>query len=121
MGKMTTTSAELAQTVLTGTMGATSTTPGSSVALLGNFNVAIWGTFVGTAQVVTSFDGGTTWIPVINKRTGSTITFTAPGAIQEDEVEPGVLYGLICTAFTSGTINWRISEGAAGGNAARLS
>lgn len=121
MGKMTTTATELAQTVLLGTFAATAAVPASSVALLGNFNVAVWGTFVGTAQVVTSFDGGATWIPVVNKRTGANITFTTPGAIQEDEVEPGVLYGLICTAYTSGTINWRISEGASGGRVERLS
>lgn len=123
MGKFATTGTEQAQTVITGSLSATSTAPagGASGPLLGNFNVVVTGTFVGTAVLVCSFDGGATWVPVINKHTGSNITFTAPGALQEDEVEPGVLYGMICSAFTSGTINYRLSEGAAGGRVERLS
>lgn len=123
MGKFATTGVEQAQTVFTGAMTATSTAPGAGAfgPLLGNFNVAVTGTFVGTALLVCSFDGGATWVPVINKHTGTNTTFTAPGALQEDEVEPGVLYGMICTAFTSGTINYRLSEGAAGGRVERLS
>ncbi len=110
---------ELAPTVQTGTIGALNAASGG-IPLLGNFNVAIWGVFVGTVQVQTSFDGGTTWIPVVNKRTGSNITFTTPGAIQEDEVEPGVLYRVQMTAYTSGTASYRISEGAARGFDQRL-
>lgn len=123
MGKFATTGLEQAQTVYTGTLGATSTTPaaGTFGPLLGDFNIFVSGTFIGTVELVSSFDGGTTWVPVINKHTGANITFTTPGALQEDEVEPGVLYGVICTAFTSGTINFRLSEGAAGGRVERLS
>lgn len=120
MGKPSTASADMAVQVLAGTLGAVGPDGTNSLQLLGNFNVAVWGTFVGTAQVQCSFDGGTTWIPVVNKRTGSNITFTAPGALQEDEVEPGVLYRVACTAWTSGTISYRISEGAAAGRVERL-
>lgn len=111
---------EQAQSLVTGTLVALNGAS-SSLPLLGCFNVAVWGVFVGTVTVETSFDGGTTWIPVINKRTGLGITFAAPGAIQEDEVEPGVLYRVQMTAYTSGTASYRISEGAAAGDIRRLS
>jgi hypothetical protein len=120
MGKFVPTGPELAQSLVTGTLGSLNA-QSTSLPLLGNFNVAVWGVFVGTVTVLTSFDGGTTWIPVVNKRTGNVITFTTPGAIQEDEVEPGVLYALQMTAYTSGTANYRISEGAAAGRIERLS
>lgn len=110
---------EQAQTVVTGSLSALGNgTPGF---FLGNFNVAVWGTFVGTLTLENSYDGGVTWIPVINKHTGSVVTFTAPGALQEDEVEAGVQYQLVMTAFTSGTANYRISEGAQAGRVERLS
>lgn len=109
-----------AQTVSTGTL-AVLNAASTATPFLGNFNVAVWGVFVGTLAVQCSFDGGTTWIPVINKRTGLNITFTAPGALQEDEVEPGVLYRVQMTAFTSGVASYRLSEGAAAGDIRRLS
>jgi hypothetical protein len=119
MGKFVPTGPEQAVTVVTGTLA--SVAQGTSVPLLGNFNVAVWGTFVGSLTLVNSYDGGTTWIPVINKHTGGNIVFAAAGALQEDEVEPGVLYALQMTAYTSGTANYRISEGAAAGRIERLS
>lgn len=112
--------AEQAQSVISGTLGAANAAS-AQLALLGNFNVAVWGVFTGTVSVQCSYDGGTTWIPVINKRTGSVITFTAPGALQEDEVEPGVYYRVQMTAYTSGTASYRISEGAQAGRVERLS
>lgn len=120
MGRFVPGALEQAQTVITGTLVALNGAS-ASVPMLGNFNVAVWGVFVGTVSVMTSFDGGTTWIPVINKRTGVAITFTSPGALQEDEVEPGVLYQVQMTAYTSGTASYRISEGAAAGDVRRLS
>jgi hypothetical protein len=119
MGAMTPGGAELAPTVQTGLLGAlNAASPG--IPLLGNFNVAVWGAFVGTVTVQQSFDGGTTWIPVNNKHTGQNITFTAPTAMQEDEVEPGVLYRLQMTAYTSGAANFRFSEGSSRGFDQRL-
>ena len=120
MGQFAVGAQEQAQSIVNTTIGAlNAATPG--LFMLGCFNVAVWGVFTGTVQVQCSFDGGTTWIPVINKRTGAMITFTAPGAIQEDEVEPGVQYRCQMTAYTSGTANVRISEGAAAGRVERLS
>ncbi|CAJ0778778.1 hypothetical protein LMG7141_00798 [Ralstonia condita] len=119
MGVFATGGVEQAQTVVTGTLAAAAN--GNAAFFLGNFNVAVWGTFVGTLTLQNSYDGGTTWIPVINKRTGNVITFTAPGALQEDEVEAGVQYRLAMTAYTSGTANYRLSEGAQAGRVERLS
>lgn len=111
---------EQAQTVSTGTLGAANAAS-AATPFLGDFNVAVWGTFSGTLTLQNSYDGGTTWIPVINKHTGSVITFTAPGALQEDEVEAGVYYRLQMTTYTSGTASYRLSEGASRGNDGRLS
>lgn len=119
MGIFATGGPEQAGLVATGVLA--SAVAGLQVPLLGDFNVAVWGVFVGTLTLENSYDGGTTWIPVINKHTGANITFTAPGALQEDEVEAGVYYRLHMTAFTSGTANWRISQGVDTGDHARLS
>jgi hypothetical protein len=119
MGVFTPGGVEQAQTVVTGSLA--SATNGNAGFFLGNFNVAVWGTFTGTLTLQNSYDGGANWIPVINKHTGQNITFTAPGALQEDEVEAGVQYRLAMTAYTSGTASYRISEGAQAGRVERLS
>jgi hypothetical protein len=111
---------EQAASLVTGTLGVLNAAS-PPIALLGNFNTAVWGTFVGTVTLENSYDGGTTWIPVINKHTGAAITYTAPGALQEDEFEAGVYYRLQMTLFTSGSASYRISEGASGGRMERLS
>ena len=66
------------------------------------FNVSVWGTFVGTVQLQRSFDGGTTWIP--------TASYTAVDSDIGEEPEDSVLYRFECTAYTSGTINYRLSQ-----------
>lgn len=111
---------EQAQSLVTGSLGSLNAAS-SQIALLGNFNVAVWGTFTGTVTLQNSYDGGATWIPVVNKHTGQNVTFTSPGALQEDEVEAGVYYRLQMTAYTSGAASIRISEGAQAGRVERLS
>ncbi|AIY40186.1 hypothetical protein LT85_1028 [Collimonas arenae] len=118
MGIFATGGIEQAGYVLTGALS--SAVAGAQAPLLGDFNIAVWGTFVGTLTLENSYDAGTTWIPVINKHTGNNITWTTPGALQEDEVEAGVYYRLRMTAFTSGTANWRISQGMNTGDHRRL-
>lgn len=77
----------------------------------GNFNVAISGTFVGTVQLQKNFDNGTWgWTPVSQNATGAAASYTAPVAMQMTEFEQGVSYRWVCTAYTSGTINYRISQ-----------
>jgi hypothetical protein len=66
-------------------------------------------TFTGTIQLERSFDGGHTWIPCYIWQGGAQLKWT--GAISTELMEPekSVLYRLNCIAFTSGTINYRIS------------
>jgi hypothetical protein len=72
------------------------------------FNMSLWGTFVGTVQLERSFDKGSTWLPVT--ALGNSITFTGPCTEVFEEPEYCVTYRLNCTAYTSGTINYRLSN-----------
>lgn len=72
------------------------------------FNMSLWGTFVGTVQLERSFDSGVTWLPIT--ALGTSITFTAPASEVFAEPEVNVRYRLNCTAYTSGTINYRLSQ-----------
>lgn len=103
---------EQAVTVLQNSPAAfTGTTAGNGVYVLGDFNVSVWGVFVGTAVVEQSADGGVTWVQEVNRFTNQPVSFTVPGALSLYESEPGIQYRLRCSAFTSGTINWRIAAG----------
>jgi hypothetical protein len=82
---------------------------GASALLYRSFNLSIWGTFVGTVALERSFDGGTTWLNC-TKSDGTANSFTSGVSLICEEPEPGVLYRLNCTAFTSGAINWRLSQ-----------
>jgi hypothetical protein len=73
-------------------------------------NVALFGTFVATVALECSFDGGTTAIPVSRDALGTPATFTAPVRLVVQEGEGGVPYRWNCTAYTSGTVSWRLSE-----------
>lgn len=109
---------DLANFVVAGSLtGVGASTP---FAIYGAFNVIIGGltpvtAFNATIQLQRSFDGGTTWfvcgiggsgqgaIYVGSTLAGQNVSFVAA------EPERGVYYRLACTAFTSGTINYRIS------------
>jgi hypothetical protein len=69
-------------------------------------------TFAATLQLERSFDGGSTWILCNIGAGGSPAVYNAgtPVSFAFGEPEKGVLYRLNCTAFTSGTINYRMSE-----------
>ncbi len=72
-------------------------------------NVSAWGTFVASLQLKRSFDGGTTLLPIT--AAGTTLyAWTAPASESFEETESGVEYFLVCTNYTSGTINYRISQ-----------
>lgn len=73
------------------------------------FNVSIWGAFVASVRMTRSFDGGTTWLPITAAGT-SLYAWTAPASEAAQETEVSVLYRLECTAWTSGTVNYRISQ-----------
>lgn len=107
MGKQSLTDYDRAQVRTQGTFGAV--VAGEAAVLYRSFNVSIWGTFVATVALERSFDGGVTWVNC-SKADGTANSFTAPVSLVCLEPEPGVLYRLNCTAFTSGTVNWRLSQ-----------
>jgi hypothetical protein len=75
----------------------------------GRFNVSIWGTFVATVKLERSFDDGVTWL-VCSKPDLSDAAFTFPVTFAVEEPEADIYYRLTCSAFTSGTVNYRMSR-----------
>jgi hypothetical protein len=65
-----------------------------------------------TVQLERSFDGGSTWIVCNIGGSGTLAQWTAgtPVSLTFGEPERNVLYRLNCIAYTSGTINYRISQ-----------
>jgi hypothetical protein len=65
-----------------------------------------------TVQLERSFDGGLTWIVCNIGGAGQLAQWTAgtPVSLTFGEPEKNVLYRLNCTAYSSGTINYRISQ-----------
>lgn len=92
----------------TGTFSATGSSS-SYVPLAGRgFNISLRGTFVATVQLERSFDG-TNWHPITASGT-QLYVWTAPASEIAVEPQCGVLYRLNCTSYTSGTVNFRISQ-----------
>lgn len=108
-GKPCTTCTDLAPTVVTGTL--TSATSGTSAQFFGSFNIELSGTWVGTVQLERSFDGGTTFVAAARDTGGTPAAYTSNVSIVVAEPEPGVIYRWRCTAYTSGTVAYRISAG----------
>ena len=88
----------------------TSATNGAAVPVYGKFNFQVTGVFVATVALQRSFDQGTTWTTVNLPGTTTAVSTTAPQTYQLEEAERDVWYRAACTAFTSGTANWRISQ-----------
>lgn len=117
---------ELASMVVSGTFTATGNSgnavayngPGQPKAgisavlplFVGVFNAALWGTFVATMQLQCSFDGGTNWVPISEDTSGTPANYTAPMKLEPYECEQGVLYRWACTSYSSGTVNYRLSQ-----------
>lgn len=76
----------------------------------GSFNVSVSGTFVATIQLERSFDSGDNWFVCSSDAFGTDASWTAPFSVVVDEPSQGVLYRLNCTAYTSGTATYRISQ-----------
>ena len=74
-----------------------------------SFNISVWGTFSGTVQLERTFDNGTNWLPVTAGGVGAYV-WTAPASESTVEDEVGVAYRFNCTAYTSGTVNYRMSQ-----------
>lgn len=108
MGKRTPTSADKTLTFVSGTF--TSTGQSSAAIFWGAFNITISGTFVADLGLQRSFDGGTTWVNVSKNTSGEPFLISIPASLTWAEIEQDVLYRLTCTAFTSGTIDYRLSR-----------
>lgn len=108
MGKLSTSGQELAESVVSGSFTATGQSSAIAIGPERGGNVAIYGTFVGTVSVERSFDGGTNWIGLTDA-SGNAYSYTDDATFRIDEDERGVLYRLNCSAYTSGTINYRLS------------
>lgn len=68
--------------------------------------------YVGTVQLEHSFDGGATWLVCNVGASGLLAQWSAgtPVNLTFGEPEKNVLYRLNCAAYTSGVINYRISQ-----------
>jgi hypothetical protein len=73
-------------------------------------NISLWGVFVGTVVLERTFDAGTNWIPVLRYCTGTAVSYTAPASEVLPEPEGDVQWRLRCSAYTSGTANYRLSN-----------
>jgi len=104
-----------------GTFGGTDSGTGVQVGP-GSFMFMLSGTFVGTVVAEVSFDGGTTWIPLTLPWTATAVSLTAPLALVlylAADVCDGkvpVQVRARCSAYTSGTITWRIAQATTLGN-----
>ena len=94
----------------TGQSGSFKPTVGYRDSSPGAFNVSVSGTFVATIRLERSFDSGSNWLICSSDSAGTAASWTAPFSVVAEEPEPGVLYRLACTAYTSGTITYRISQ-----------
>ena len=83
-----------------GSFAATGTS--SSFSSRAGFNISLAGFGSATVQLQRSFDDGTTWRVVK--------TYTANVEERCDDPEVGVFYRFECTAYTSGTIVYRLSS-----------
>jgi len=108
---------DLANAVISGAFNGTGVS--AAFVFYGAFNTCIYGSggpngpWVGSVQIERSFDAGATWIICGVGGGGQQAVYTSTGAgdvsIVVGEPEKGVAYRLHCTAYTSGTINYRMS------------
>lgn len=94
----------------TGQSGTFVPTVGARDTNTGKFNVSASGTFVATIKLERSFDNGDNWFVCSSDASGTEASWTAPFSVVAEEPSAGVLYRLNCTAYTSGTVTYRISQ-----------
>lgn len=80
----------------------TATGQSSQIGLRGNFNISLSGFGTATVALQRSFDDGSSWKTVEE--------FTADAEQYGFEPEAGVVYRFNCSAYTSGTIAYRLSK-----------
>lgn len=102
--------------VVTGSFTATGSSP--SLQVFGKYNIHLTGTFSATLVLKRSFDNGETWAAISKDVDGTANSYTAAMSMVCEEVEsgrpdqgiPNVLVKWECTSYTSGTVNYRISQ-----------
>ena len=103
------------KTILSGTF--TSTAQSNAIAAFGRVNLLIEGG-IGTVALEKSFDNGTSWLVVSKNSDGEQASYTTASNVAFNgsftEPESGIQYRLNCTAYTSGSINYRISHSRVG-------
>lgn len=109
MGRGTSTTG-VEQATVVYTAAVTSATTFALGVLCGYFNVFISGTFSATAQLEKSYNGGSTWVVCSTDASGTAASYSSSVSVIGFEPELGVEYRVNCTAFTSGTMNWRVSQ-----------
>ncbi len=97
-------------TLLEGTFAATGVSAG--VPLKGKANVLITGGS-GVVEIQKSFDDGATWNVISKDSSGAAASYDTAsvdlnGTVEEPEF--GIKYRFECTAYTSGTITFRLSR-----------
>lgn len=108
MGKGTsTTGIEQASVVFTASV--TAATTYNLGVMLGYYNLFFTGTFSAIAQLEKSFDGGNSFVPASLDTAGDPASYSVPASVTGFEPEKGIYYRVNCTAYTSGTINVRLS------------
>lgn len=91
--------------VTSGTLG--SVTNGPAVPITeGKFVIELFGTFVGTARLERRGDG-TNWVPLYYYNAAWSRTTPSVEILEEAQ---SAQYRVACTAYTSGTITWQISQ-----------
>ena len=92
----------------------TGTGQSTGIGFKGRANVSLGGTApVGTVKLERSFDSGTTYFDVSIDATGTVASYALNStevSFMVEEIETGVLWRFNCTAYTSGTITYRISQ-----------
>ncbi len=104
-------------TPLAGTFTGTGSSATFTPAAGRSFNLAVWATggtapgspLNGTVYLARSIDGGTTFLPLTANGT-QLETFTTVASETWAESQVGALYQLVCSAYTSGTINYRFAQ-----------
>lgn len=74
------------------------------------FDFDLNGVFAATVALQRSFDGGTTWNTVALPSSGAPLSTTSSVSSSYVENEGGVVYRFQCTAWTSGTVTYRLSQ-----------
>ena len=91
----------------------TATGQSASFAVRGKFNALLSGG-VATVAIEKSYDEGTTWYAIQDVPGTILGPFTMASDLQLnavlEEIEASMLYRFNCTAFTSGTVTFRLSQ-----------